>query len=265
MEMVEGGLCEVELRLLRVACSLMVLGDATPYLQWVSIEMNRLIRLLAFSAFVIVTPLQLAAAEDGIKVIGTAKVSAVPDIARFTFAVDARGRDLSALKAGIDDKTAKVIALAKQLGVMSKEISSSAVAIHPQYDYQSREFLGYEVSREVKITLNDLEKYAALLDGAIYSGITTIRGISLDTSKRDDLEIMALQAASQSARKKAEALANSNGVVLGKVLRINEGGASFEAGVQPFAERAMLTQGGGSYEPGEISVSATVMIEYAIQ
>lgn len=226
-------------------------------------------KILAVTVLSLIIPFSSFASENGIKVVGTSEVSVAPDIAKFTLAISERGDNLPPLKREIDKKTTNIIALCKILGVETQNISSAEVSIHPQYNYQTKEFLGYEVSRIIKITLTELEKYTDLVNGSIDSGITTINSISLDITKRDELELQALEEASKSAKNKALALAESNGLSLGPVLSIDEGGIPSEQVRYLYAEKrrmaANVGQESGAFEPGEISVSATVIVKYSIK
>jgi len=206
------------------------------------------------------------AEEAIIEVTGTAKESVVPDIARFSFSISGRGKELAPLKSVIDKKTADTVSLCKSLGVSIKNIISSEVAIHPQYNYQTKTFIGYQLSRNVKVVLDDLDNYSALINGAIKSGITTINNIALDTKNRDALEHKAIAAALKAARKKAEILARSSNVNLEKVMYVKEMGGPVRQEAFRFKQRALSDGSSQSaFEPGEISVSATVSVKYSIK
>lgn len=208
-------------------------------------------------------PLCAQANDAGIRVVGTSKVSVAPDMATFAFAIEERGKDLRSAKRAIDDRAAKLIRLCKRMGVEAAHITSSQLAIRPQYNYQTKAFLGYQVSRDVEVVLNDLSRYSDLVNGAISSGITTIRNITLDTAKREKLEDKALTSATGAAKKKAEILAKSAGVRLGKVVAINEGGAPVVQRV--FAAGIRTSRENGAFEPGQITVTATVTVTYSIE
>ncbi|MFH2012865.1 MAG: SIMPL domain-containing protein [Pseudomonadota bacterium] len=216
---------------------------------------------------ILVFPITFSYANGGgIEVSGTAKVSVIPDIAKFSFSINDRGKLLVELKANVDKKTVALVSLCKKLGIKTKDISSSEVSITPQYNYQTKTFIGYEVYRNIKVTLNDLIKYPDLVNGAITSGITMIRSIELDTKDRSKLEIKALGSAIEEAKKKAEILAKSTGVTLGKVIYVKEGDIPIEYGTYKFKEKASgstIAQQ-GAFEPGEISVSVTVFVKYDI-
>ena len=227
--------------------------------------MNKIHTLTCSLLLVILLPLTSHANDYGIRVSGTSQLTAAPDIAYFTLAISARGEDLPRIKNEVDLKTAKSVALAKELGIAAEKISTSEISISPQYNYQTKDFLGYEVTRNIKLTLNELSKYSHLINGVIESGITTVRHISLDTSKRKQLEISALESAVAAAETKALALARSAGVRLGKVTSIEESGLP-SASVSLYREnRAVSSQASGAFVPGEITLSATVIVNYSIR
>lgn len=203
--------------------------------------------------------------DKGITVSATAKERVIPDMAYFSFAIDDRGKQLAILKKSIDKKTASLITLFKKLGIDKKFISSSEVSIRPQYNYQTKTFIGYEVSRNVSVTLHSLEKYSALVNGAIESGITTISNISLDTKERNSLESKALISAINRAKEKATLLAKSTGVILGTVTSIRENGPQMIHDEFKFNTRRSALHQNGAFEPGEISVTASVIVNYAIE
>ena len=220
--------------------------------------------LLSFSLMLFAS---FSYAEQGITVTGKAKVSVVPDLVLFSFAVNGRGKELGLLKADIDKKSAALVAFSKKTGIKKKNISSSEVNIRPQYNYKTKVFTAYEVSRNIKVTLDNLDKYTELVNGAIASGITTINSVKLDISNRDDLERKVLATAVNDAKKKADILAKSTGVSLGKVVSIKEGGQRIVHDSFRFngmASTQSASQQGG-FEPGEITVSTSIVVNYAIK
>lgn len=208
----------------------------------------------------------LAIADTGgVRVSGKATVSVVPDMATFTFAIEGRGQKLAVVKKDIDSRTASLVQLCKSIGIATNKITATEISIRPQYNYQSKTFLGYAVSRTVNVTLTDLANYSALVSGAIDAGITTIRNIVVDTSSRDELQSQALEAAVQDARKKAQLIARGAGVKLGRVLNIIEGGMPVAAAsYRLLGTEAAQTDGAAVVEPGEISITALVTVTYSL-
>ncbi|MBF0281667.1 MAG: SIMPL domain-containing protein [Zetaproteobacteria bacterium] len=227
--------------------------------------MNALAKFVVCLCIAAFMPFSIDALENGIEVSGSSDVRVPPDIANFSFAISDRGNDLVAMKKSMDQKSSTIVALCKKLGVDRSDISSTEISIHPQYNYQTRDFLGYDLSRVIQVTLHGLEKYSDLVNGAIEAGVTNINRITLDTSTRDAVEREALTEASESAKKKAQLLAQSHGVELGRLLSIEERGQFSEDRKFLYQERAVAAQNSGAFEPGEISIRATIVVKYAIQ
>ena len=228
---------------------------------------NKLVQLiLVVSSLVLMSPGSYAA-EEGIEVTGMAKLKLAPDMASFLFAINDRGQVLDDLMKEIDKKTSAVIALCKNLGIEAKNISSTEISIYPRYNYKTGSFVAYEVSRNIKVILNDLDKYSALVNGAVKSGVTTLRSISLDVKSRTELERKSLASALADAREKAETLAKSGGVSLGKILSVKEAGSPVRFDTMRL-ERGTVAESlaqKGAFEPGEITVTGSVVARYAIK
>lgn len=218
----------------------------------------------SFILFSLLAPFSHAS-EKGIEVTGTAKQSVVPDMVMFSFSINDRGKDLSSLKADIDKKAANTVSLCKKLGIKTRDITSAKLSIRPQYNYQTKSFIGYDVSRTIKVVLKDLDKYSDLVNGVIKAGITNVNYVALDTSDRKELQRKTLGAAITDARKKADIIAKSSGVEIGKVLYMKEGVSPIRLETYAFKERAVSADAQGAFEPGEISLTATVTVRYAIK
>jgi len=225
------------------------------------LENRYLLLLVIFFLF----PVAVMADNAGIQVSGTAKVTVVPDMATFTFAIEGRGQDLPIVKSDIDMKTARLVHLCKSLEIDAKKITATEVSIRPQYNYQNKTFLGYNISRTVNVTLDKLSQYSQLVNGAIDAGITTIRSIVIDSSERDDLQRKALESAVQDAASKARIVARGAGVHLGKVLSVKEGGVPMESSnYRLLSLESARVDNASVIEPGEISITATVVVNFAI-
>lgn len=204
-----------------------------------------------------------AANEGGIQVVGNAQISVVPDMATFSFSIEEQGMVIADLKGSIDGKSAALVSLCKRIGIAANDITASEVSIRPQYNHQSKAFIGYDISRVIKVTLKQLTQYSALVNGAIAAGITTIQSINLDTKDRDVLENKALGSAVDNARLKAEIIASRTHVQLGRVVSVKERDSHFVGRTLSASSVGAVPQ--GVFEPGEITVSATVDITYEIE
>lgn len=231
-----------------------------------SMHKKSLLKTIRFIAAVMLVSSVVYAQESLIEVTGQAEISVVPDMAVFYFSISRTGNSIENLKDSIDEKTKDLLYLCRKLGVDEKKISASRVSIHPQYNYKTKELINYSVSQEVKVILEDLERYSELVNGAIRSGVTTLSNVVMDTSKRQMLEDRALGEAVEKAVQKAKIAARSAGVSLGKVAVIREmSGAGPVSAYRFKAPMASESGGRNTFEPGEISVSAAVSVQYYIQ
>lgn len=213
-----------------------------------------------------------ARAEPGsINVSATATVEAKPEVVVFDFLVEERGKLLKPLKNSVDRKATALVKLCKRLGIEPKDLTSAEITIEPQYHYNTNRFTGYEVSRTVTARLYNLDKYSKVIDGAVNSGITTIRNISLQLKDDTNLEDRALRKAVDSARAKAQLLAQQGQVKLGKVTSI------IESGSQNFLSDYVLKRSSRvrdvaneaapapyAFEPGQLSVTKTIQMSFEI-
>ena len=101
-----------------------------------------------------------------------------------------------------------------------------------------------------------------IIDTAIQAGATQISGISLGLRDDEPARLQALRAAGQVARARAEAVAAGLGVRLGAVLTADSSGGS----AAPVDRIATPAPGAAPtvIEPGTLSVSAAVSVEYEI-
>ncbi len=221
------------------------------------------IRLLLPLLFILLVPWTVLRAE-GITVQGSAQVSVVPDMATFNFSILERGLSLPRSKDAVDERSAELINLARELGISDADITSAEVRIRPRYDHPDARLLGYDVSRDIRVVLKDLNRYTELVNGAIEAGISTLGNIQLDVSQRASLEVNSLAAAMAIARRKAQIIAAEAGVSLGKVTGVTEAGLPSEMPIYQARAESLMTGNRSAFEPGRIVVSSQVTVTFAI-
>ncbi|MDW3458667.1 SIMPL domain-containing protein, partial [Escherichia coli] len=71
--------------------------------------------------------------------------------------------------------------------IAKKDISAANLRTQPDYDYQNGKSIlkGYRAVRTVEVTLRQLDKLNALLDGALNAGLNEIRSVSLGVAQPD--------------------------------------------------------------------------------
>ena len=140
---------------------------------------------------------------------GTASVDATPDIATLAIEVNVAAKDAASAKKQADERVAQYLSFLEQNQIAKKDISAANLRTQPDYDYQNGKSIlkGYRAVRTVEVTLRQLDKLNALLDGALKAGLNEIRSVSLGVAQPDAYKDKARKAAIDDAIHQAEQLA----------------------------------------------------------
>jgi hypothetical protein len=227
-----------------------------------------------FASLLLLVP--LAASADGlpdqayISVSGHGELQVAPDMAYVPVVLEASREDAKVARADVEARTAKVIALARKLGIADKDIDAPAVTVYPEWgtvkspvNGNRQVITGYRVMRTLSLTLRDLTRYGELADGLFDAGITDLGDPALDRSDRKMLEQKARALAVADARDMAAGLAQSAGVTLGTVYSIAEQGGGF-APRPMMAMAAAKSAASPEYLNGKIEINAEVSVLYLI-
>ena len=210
--------------------------------------------------------LAVAASEGSsvpsIAVAGEGRVVAPPDMASVQLGVQTEGR--TALEAMTSNGVvmAKVIQAVKAVGIPDTDIQTTGISLYPRYFGDPPTVVGYQASNNISVTINDLSKAVWALDGAISAGANTTSGIQFGIKNLDSLRNQALALAAGSARAKAQVIADALGVTIRGVHRVTEGGGY--GGPLPMPVSAPAREGTVPIEPGQLTISATVSVEFTI-
>jgi len=211
--------------------------------------------------------------KNSITMSGNAQLEVEPDQAEIfvkieTFSVKAD--DAKDENARISDK---VIRALKRAGVKDGEIETTSINLNPKYKYDRIKgesiLQGYTMSNILKITTKDVDDSGKLVDVAIDNGANGLQNVRFGLSKELEKEVSgeALIKAAELAKDKAESLATSLGIKLGKVISIQE--SNFNFVTYDYAPRleAVTAEAKAPTEiiPGKVSVSARVTLAYELK
>ncbi len=195
--------------------------------------------------------------DPHIVVNGVGMVEQVPDIIVVSFEVSAVKENFSSAKDAVDTIIAKAITVANQQGIDPDDINASKINAAPQYEWQNknRVYKGERISRQVRLTLKEADRYNALVDGLLAAGISRLQPVTLDFKERDALENTALTLALDDAKNKAQAMAKHVGTKIKAVFQIapvNQGrryeGMAMSADMNSVERKAGLKLGKQSIE-----------------
>ena len=224
-------------------------------------------------------------AEATISVSGTGEVTAIPDVATFTFSVMEEAKDVATAQTAAAEKTNAILAFLEDEGIEDADIKTTGYNVYPRYDYVQREIQcitypcvqpggeqvlrGYQVTQSVTVTVRETDEAGTLLSGVGSRGATNVSGLSFTIDDEDALVREARQKAINDAKEKAERLADDLDVRLVRIVSFNESGGDYYPRYDyAYAEDAMATKAGGvspEIPVGENTITRTVHIVYEIR
>ncbi len=208
---------------------------------------------------------------------GNSEVKVVPDLADLRFEIELRNTNLKTALAQEAEKMSQLVAALKAAGIGERDLQTSQVTINPVYQQENgthaetAKIAFFSVSQTVGCTLRDIQKITAITTRAIDAGANRVSGVTLRTSRlrqyRDQARVMAVKA----AKEKALALAGELGSKVGKPHSITEQSSEIPTLLlgNSFAQNVAAAPGdsgsNSAFEPGTISISATVTVAFVLE
>lgn len=212
------------------------------------------------------------------------KVVAVPDVATFSFEVRTEGgKDLSSLQSQSAEKVNKAIAFAKENGIDSKDMRTTAYSITPRYQYYScttpvaspsevaprpcppPDIVGYALSQSVAVKVRDFKKVGDILAGVVQSGANSVSDLSFTIDDPAKVKNEAREKAIKEAMEKADAIAKAGGFSRGRLLGIDEGGGYYPSYDMGGVMKSAAISEAPVIEPGSQEVNVSVTMRYEIE
>ena len=220
-----------------------------------------------------------------ITISGYGEAVAIPDIATFTFSVVSERPTVAAAQEDATTNANAITSYLEEAGVAERDIQTTGYSVYPQYDWVQQSCVagqycppgeqrlrGYEVRQTTTIKIRDLAAAGDLLTGVGSRGATEVSGLNFTFDNPDAVEAEARDKAIADAKQKAEALADSLGVKLVRVVSFNESGGGYPI---PYYARDMAYGMGGAesavaikapeISTGENKVTSNVSVTYEIR
>lgn len=212
---------------------------------------------------------------------GEGKVTAIPDIANFTFSVITQGgKDISSLQAENTEKANNAIDFLKAQGIEAKDIKTSNYSINPRYQYydckepyssitpcRSAEIVGYTITQTVSVKIRDFDKIGTVVSGVVDNGANSVSSLSFTIDDPTALEDQAKEQAIAQAREKAKLVAKAGGFDVGKLISIEEGYVPYYAYGKGTSDTAMesVSSPVPAIEPGSQEITVNMTLRYEIK
>ncbi len=194
-----------------------------------------------------------------------------PDKATIAYGVNSEAEDAQTCQKNNADAIGQVVEKLKSMGIDEKNIQTSDYHLRPKMDYNNGEkIVGYQMNTTITVTGLDMDVVGSVVDQSVEAGINTIDYIQYEVSNYDELYQEALDDAIQSAKEKAQAIAQSTGNKLKEVVYVQDRGGDdsyrYDAGSEDLMMKAEdMAEKSVSVAPGEIEIKAQIDISFRIE
>jgi hypothetical protein len=230
-------------------------------------KMNRMLAIILAVLMMLAAPAALA--EGTIVVQGVGSVKVKSDRAGICLGVRETDKELSAAQSRVNEKIAAIVEVLKGMGLAEEAITTNGIGIYPNYNYDEGETIsGYTASNTLYVSVADVDNTGAYIDAAFAAGANSLDYVEFSAVETDEAAAKALQLAVDSAREKAQVLADAAGMKLGGVLEIRDDGSSGYVSGDFYAKTnaAEADAGAGTgVMAGMQTVYASVSITFALE
>jgi hypothetical protein len=201
---------------------------------------------------------------------GEGVIKRAPDRAWVTITAESRAKTAQEAQKQNASVMAAVLTKVKGAGIPADAIQTAGYDLQPEYDFhEGRQTLrGYVARNSVEVRVDALPRLGEIVEVAVSSGATMVRGVRFDLKDRSAIERDALKLAVADARHRADALAEGAGMKVENVIRIQELGASEPPRPVMMGmarTEALQVTGAPPIEAGEIEIRVAVTITATIR
>ena len=201
-----------------------------------------------------------------IVVSGTGRVSVQPDLADLRLGVAVARPTVEAARAVAATTMDAILAAVATAGVERRDVRTALLSVQPRYEYRENQppaLAGYDLSNVVEVTVRDLARLGAVVDGTLGAGATSLDQLTFRVADPEPAEREARLRAMAAARARAEVLAEAASLSIVGVSDIVEGGGPPIPMPRMKAERMMLAADAATpVEAGSMEISVTVTVSY---
>lgn len=223
---------------------------------------NTIIALIV-ALVLLLTPAALAQGTMTVQGVGSVKVDA--DRAGINLGVREVAQEVVTAQSQVNERIAAIVDALKAMGVADDAITTNGLGIYPNYNYDEGETIsGYTAYNNIYVTVTDVNNTGAYIDAAFAAGANSLDYVEFSASDTEKAAAQALTLAVESARDKAQVIADAAGVKLGGILEIRDGSDSVYEGAL-YARNAVESDAGTSVMASKQTVSAAVSITFALE
>ncbi|OBX18441.1 hypothetical protein A9995_10690 [Erythrobacter sp. QSSC1-22B] len=211
----------------------------------------------------------IAANETILRVQGTGRIAAVPEVMTITLGVVTTGESAAAALDANNRKLAPVIAALREAGIPPEQIQTSGLSVDPQFadtrNASADRILGFRASSAVTVESRDLASAGDLVSALFDAGANSISGPEFAVAE-ENVERLTRRAEAEAlreARAQADATASALGMRVARVLLVSDSQVQLGRGSGSIVVTgARIAQ--TPIEPGEITIEARYGLEFAL-
>jgi len=209
-----------------------------------------------------------AETPNTISVSGEGLITAVSDVAKVEVGASTEANTVAEAQAKNTEIMNGIIGSLIRLGVEEKDIKTKNYNIYPKYNWQDgkNSIIGYTVTQSLGLNIRDTKKTSDVLKLAGEKGANQIGSLTFEIDEPEKLKAEARTKAIQNAKEKAEALVDSLGVKLGRVISFSEssGGGIVYDGYGLSKGMDTLSAPAPEIQTGENEIRSNVTVLYEI-
>jgi uncharacterized protein YggE len=155
---------------------------------------------------------------------GYGEVKVQPDIAKLKLTVSVTKKKSIDAKRESDSRVNTLLADLKKSGIGDDDIIAANLQTSPRFEHSSiseRQFVGYQASRNIEITIRNLSQLTDIMDIALTNNIQTINKIAYQSSSAEQHKNQARLNAISDSKNKANFLAQAYDAELGAISTIS--------------------------------------------
>ena len=209
-----------------------------------------------------------------ISVNGSGEVKAPPDQAIVRLGVTKEAKTAQQAQQQVNTAAQAILDAVRKLGIDPKQIQTSQLNLYPVYSQgpvepmrgeHTPQIVGYQASNVISVTVLNIQQVGQVIDAGLNAGANQLEGVLFGLQDDTGARRQALTKAAAEARAKADTIAEALGVQILWVHEVVESGVS----IQPYvgAREVMMAARAdmaAPVSPGEVSVSASLTVRYAI-
>lgn len=201
-----------------------------------------------------------------INVNGAGVVMVKPDIGIINIGVETSNADSKKAQEENNKLSQQIIAALKNAGVKEEDIKTAYYNMYREQYYNPTENKyqqgDFKVSHSFEVTVKDIDKVGSTVDTAVNAGANNINHIRFTVSNPEQYYNEALKLAVNNAKGKADTIASTLGVKIGKPMKVTESSYSDVNYNKYMDVRMEAAMDSTPISAGELEIRANVSVSY---